>query len=100
MKKLILATVLVINVVIFSSCEEKQIDSQKPAINLKTPAEDELIKPGTEIHFDAMLTDDLALRSYKINIHASFDGHTHSAGTRAVTDSVAFEKTWTGGRFY
>lgn len=99
MKKLILVTVLIITVVIFSSCEEKQIDSQRPAINLKSPVEHESIKPGTEIHFDAVLTDDLALKSYKINIHASFDGHNHSASTRASTDSVAFDKTWTEADF-
>jgi hypothetical protein len=45
------------------------------------------------------LSDNEALASYKVNIHGAFDGHEHSATTRATEDSVAFEKTWMDSDF-
>lgn len=94
MRKVILAAVLSIAGIAFSSCEKTPLDNAKPIINLIAPAEGEAIKPGTDIHFDAVLTDDVGLKSYKINIHGAFDGHGHNAATRAADDAVAFEKTW------
>ena len=57
MRKVILAAVLSIAGIAFSSCEKTPLDNAKPIINLIAPAEGEAIKPGTDIHFDAVLTD-------------------------------------------
>lgn len=94
MKKAILLIVLVTSAVIFSSCEKTDVDSQKPVIRLISPADEEAIKPGSSVHFEAELSDNVSLASYKVNIHGAFDGHTHSVVTRAETDVLAFEKTW------
>ena len=94
MKKVFFTTVLAISAFVFLSCEKESIDAERPVIKLIAPEEEEGIKPGSDIHFDAVLTDNVALKSYKINIHGSFDGHSHSAATRAAGDVVAFEKTW------
>ena len=74
----------------FIACEK--VDNQAPTINLIAPEEDETFRPGSDIHFEAKLSDDVALKSYKINIHGAFDGHTHG---RAAEDVVALNKTWT-----
>lgn len=94
MKKVLLATVLASSILTFTSCEKTPLDNAKPVINLIAPAEGEVIRPGSGIHFDAVLTDDVGLKSYKINIHDALDGHGHNAATRATDDGVAFEKTW------
>ncbi|MDO5523358.1 MAG: DUF4625 domain-containing protein [Bacteroidia bacterium] len=99
MKKMLLASVFAMSIFTFTSCEKTVLDNAKPTINLVAPAEGEVIKPGSDIHFDAVLTDDVALKSYKINIHGAFDGHSHSAATRTTADAVAFEKTWVEADF-
>lgn len=78
----------------FSSCAKEELDNEKPVIVLTAPEEDEAVLPGSDIHFEVTLSENEALASYKVNIHGAFDGHTHSATTRATEDSVAFEKTW------
>lgn len=99
MKKVFLAAVLVAGAIAFTSCEKTEKDAQGPKIDLKAPTDHEAVKPGSDIHFDAVLSDDTALKSYKINIHGAFDGHTHSAEARSADDAVAFEKTWTEADF-
>lgn len=100
MNKVLLATVLTMSAAVFVSCEKEPIDNQKPTINLIAPQEDEGIKPGSDIHFDVVLKDDVSLKSYKVNIHGAFDGHTHSATARSSSaGAVAFEKTWTEADF-
>lgn len=93
---LILTTFLV-------ACEELDTDNQKPLIRLIEPAEDELVNPGDPIHLRVEFSDNVALASYKVNIHGAFDNHSHNSvnaaavtgiSTRAASDSVAFEKTW------
>ena len=80
------------------SCEKTELDNEKPVIRLISPQEGEAIKPGGDLHFEVEFTDNVALGSYKVNIHGAFDDHTHSAAafTRAEGDSSSepFEKTW------
>lgn len=64
-----------------TSCSEDDdavIDTQAPQINISEPHDEEEIAPGGEVHFDALFTDNVELASYKIEIHNSFDDHTHA----------------------
>lgn len=99
MKKLFLVSILAIGTLCLISCKEQFRDTEKPVINLIAPIEDEAIKPGSDIHFDMQLSDNEALKDYKVNIHGAFDGHTHSAPRRSPGDSIAFEQTWTEADF-
>lgn len=72
---------LSLSLVLFTtSCskDDDAIDTQAPEITIHEPHDGETIAPGGEIHFDALFTDDAELASYKVEIHSSFDGHTHS----------------------
>lgn len=99
MKKLFLVSILAVGALSLSSCKEQFKDTEKPVINLIAPLEDEGIRPGSDIHFDMELSDNEGLKSYKVNIHGAFDGHTHKAPQRAEGDSIAFEHTWTEADF-
>lgn len=95
MRKLLLAGIIAISAINFISCEKDEIDDMAPVINLIAPENDEPVKPGSEIHFEVVFSDNVALGSYKVNIHGAFDSHGHNAAvTRATDDSVAYEKTW------
>ena len=88
----------------FSGCESDDIDTRKPQIVLSEPAEEEAYAPGSAIHFVVTLSDNVALASYKVNIHGAFDGHTHSAvqpSFARATDAEPhpFERTWMESEF-
>ena len=96
-EKIFAASMLLIATVAFSSCKKEPVDNEKPVIQLVAPEEDEVIHPGSEVHFEVDLSDNVALESYKVNIHGAFDGHHHdhaAAALRAEGDSIIFEKTW------
>ena len=99
-KSLYLAGIVLLGAVAFMACDTENTDNEKPVITVMEPAEDEAVMPGSAVHFVVQFADNVALASYKVDIHSAFDGHTHNAavngaiGTRAATDSVAFEKTW------
>lgn len=95
MKKLFLVSVVALATVGFVSCEKDEVDNEAPVIKLIAPEDDEPIKPGSEIHFEVNFSDNVALGTYKVNIHGAFDGHSHNhAVTRIAGDSAIFEKTW------
>jgi|AGTN01.3.fsa_nt_gi hypothetical protein len=94
-EKLFLASIVLLGALAFTSCEKEEVDNEKPLIDLIAPEEDEAFQPGSDIHFEVEFSDNVALASYKVNIHGAFDGHTHSVvSTRAEEDAVEFEKTW------
>lgn len=100
-RSIIIAAVALLGVLSFSACEMDNVDNEKPMIRIVAPVEDELVKPGSDIHFEVELSDNVALASYKVNIHGAFDGHTHNhavgsdAALRSVEDEgVEFSKTW------
>lgn len=100
MKKYFLTTVIALIALSFVSCEKNEADNQAPVIHLVAPEEDEPVKPGSGIYLEAVFSDNVALGKYKVNIHGSFDGHSHGhAAVRAAEDSVAFEKTWLDDEF-
>lgn len=104
MKKSVLIAAIMLKAVFgLVSCDSESLDNEKPVVKIVSPMEDELVKPGSGIHFEVELSDNVALASYKVNIHGAFDGHGHGdehgvgaryATTRAVTDSVEFSRTW------
>ncbi|KGN79138.1 hypothetical protein HW49_07145 [Porphyromonadaceae bacterium COT-184 OH4590] len=94
MKKLFLLSIVFISTFTFVSCEKEAKDTEKPVINLIAPKEDEALKPGSDVHFDVAFSDNEALKSYSVNIHGAFDGHTHKVISNAAGDSIAFEHTW------
>ncbi|MFV0586359.1 DUF4625 domain-containing protein [Bacteroides reticulotermitis] len=75
----------------FLSCDsdDDSNDTTKPLIDLLEPEEGQELKIGAEtgVHFEMDLSDDVMLKSYKIEIHNNFDHHSHS---RAVDETVAF----------
>lgn len=94
MKKTLLLTLSIVLVSLaFQSCSSDD-STQKPVISSLEPEEGELLQVGKNVHFEAEISAQSGLKSYKIDIHNNFDGHTH---TKAVDDSVAysFNKSWT-----
>ncbi|MDR1863977.1 MAG: DUF4625 domain-containing protein [Bacteroidales bacterium] len=83
--------------VLSASCDDSgQGDAVKPVIELHEPAEGDVLKTGSDVHFEMDLSDDVELKSYKVNIHPNFDGHSHNkAGeeTEATVD-FEFERSW------
>lgn len=75
---------------IFAGCsddDESPVDNTAPTVSnvaINGTAENIVVMPGSEIHFDAQFEDDLLLGQYKIDIHNNFDGHSH--GRIASTD--------------
>lgn len=93
---LFLTSLVLLGGALLASCEKEAIDNERPKITLKAPGEGEAIRPGSEIHFEVEFSDNVALGSYKVNIHWG-EGHTHSATLSTLAeedDSEPFEKTW------
>lgn len=82
--KIYFTTILVISVLAFFSCDKEDSDTTKPVIDLHEPAEGQALLIGSEkgVHFEMDLSDDVMLKSYKIDIHNNLDHHSHG-GTRA-----------------
>ncbi|GEM_PF-1212183 len=60
-----------------SSDDDGVMDTEDPVIMLNTPEDRAQFQPGEEIHIDVDFTDNVALSSYKIDIHWAGDGHSH-----------------------
>jgi hypothetical protein len=77
------------------SCESG--DTTKPVINLIEPAEGDVLVIGESVHFEMEVSDNDALREYKVEIHNNFDGHQHQASVRSGDEESVpfyFERTW------
>ena len=77
----------------FSSCDnDDSSDTIKPLIELHEPEEGQALEIGNEhgVHFEMDLSDDVMLKSYKIEIHSNFDHHSHGGNSRAVQETVDF----------
>ena len=75
-------SLLVISVSLLTACGDSDnplSDTTKPVIDLKSPAEGGVLAIGSEhgVHFEMDLSDDVMLKSYKIEIHNNFDHHSH-----------------------
>lgn len=89
--KAILAALLVSAA--FVACDKDDAgDTTKPVINLISPAEGEAIAAdGEGMHFEMELSDNVALASYKVEIHNNFDGHDHSTSDSKADDETSDE---------
>lgn len=80
-----------------TSCsnDDDAVDTVDPVIAINEPHDEDGFAPGGEIHFDALFTDNVALASYKIEIHEDFDGHTHGFTKQAEQDNPwSFEQVF------
>ncbi len=75
------------------SCDESG-DTTKPTIELSGPAEGKELTANNDVHFKAELSDDVALGSYKIDIHPNFDDHSHSRSGDSSTEDFSYNNTW------
>ena len=69
-------SLLAICSVCLPACDnDEKGDVTKPVIDLIEPEEGAVLKIGNGkgVHFEMNLSDDVMLRSYKINIHNNFD---------------------------
>jgi len=81
---------------IMVSCNDDEVDNAKPTINLIAPSNNAVLHVGGEVHFDCGFADDVELRSYKIEIHNNFDGHTHeSVALKSVKEEHGHPWTYT-----
>lgn len=82
--KIYFTTILFTSVLTFFSCDKEDSDTTKPVIDLHEPAEGQALLIGSEkgVHFEMDLSDNVMLKSYKIDIHNNLDHHSHG-GTRA-----------------
>lgn len=99
--KFYLVCLMAISFVTFSSCDKDNdsSDTTKPVINLIEPEEGAILKIGDDhgVHFDVELSDDVMLKSYKVDIHPNFDGHVHFASLKAASETTVdftFSKSW------
>lgn len=99
----ILSIVSFFTVIVFSSCQQDEVDVTKPTITLHSPKDHAVLAIGDEhgIHFDVEFEDDTSLASYKVNIHAAFDGHDHGHAQKTISSTASndsipydFTKVW------
>ncbi len=90
--KFITVAILLASSISFVACNKKEGDTTKPEINLVSPAEGDTLFAGGEhgIHFEMEVSDDVALGSYKVDIHNAFDGHSHKSEEVHEHEGVAF----------
>jgi hypothetical protein len=91
---------MAISFVTFSSCDKDDDgDTTKPIINLIEPEEGDVLRIGDQhgVHFDIELSDDVMLKSYKVDIHPNFDEHVHSTTLKSASSETVdftFNKSW------
>lgn len=85
MKTLRFLSVFIIISFILNSCEENDIDREKPTIDLSVqdafPVNCDILYFGESFVFKALFSDNAELgsnRAYSIDIHNNFDHHSHS----------------------
>ncbi len=92
MKYNFLTYIILMFIVVFSSCSKNDGDTQKPEILIDEPFDGQVLFAGDDLHFEAYFLDNMELKSYKIDIHPNEDGHDHKS-----TDDEgewSFQKSW------
>lgn len=92
LKNVLLLAAMASAVGLFSRCsnddESGAVDVTAPSIEVADPANGEYLVAGDHLHFEATFTDDVELAVYNINIHNSFDGHSHGRVAGRAEDLV------------
>ena len=92
---------LAVSAVLFTACEKENSDVTKPVIKLEEPENGEslLIGDPKGVHLEMDLSDDVMLKSYKIDVHSNFDHHSHTkSGDSTKVFSFKKEYDLTGKR--
>lgn len=92
-----IVSMLAVSALFVSCSDDENSDTTKPVINLIEPEEGAMLKPGSILHLDMDLEDNVMLGSYKVEIHNNFNGHTHTkaeAEDTGETVPFAFNKSW------
>ena len=79
---------LAVSAVLFTACEkENDSDVTKPVIKLAEPEEGDSLLIGYPkgVYLEMDLSDNVMLRSYKIDVHNNFDGHSHTKAGDGTT---------------
>ena len=82
-------SLLVMVMSLFTACS----DSDNP---LSSPTEGQVLAIGSEhgVHFEMELSDDVMLKSYKIEIHNNFDHHSHDTRVTGTTVDFTFNRAY------
>lgn len=72
---------------------DSQTDTQKPSITLISPQDEQVFEAGEQIQVQANFTDNVALASYKIDIHFAGDGHQHRGLLESEHQQWVYETT-------
>jgi hypothetical protein len=86
------STIIFAAIIAFSGCKKDDQDNEKPTITLNSPVEGEVILAGTDtsiICLNAVFSDNVQLKEYKINIHNAA-GHGHKS-TLATWDTTIIQ---------
>jgi len=78
-----------------SSDDNNSVDTQAPTIVINEPTDGEVFHAGDEIHVDIDFSDNVALASYKIDIHFTGDGHSHEKSMN-ISEHIEWEYEVTG----
>lgn len=83
---------IIVLAVIVAACDKAEVDNTAPIIVVEQPANEQEFHPEDTVSFKCLFTDDVALKSYKIDIHYG-GSHEHKS---ASVDEVEwhFEQTW------
>lgn len=73
-----------------AACSNDEVDTTGPEITLITPASGDEFHVGEAIEFEAKFTDDVELKSYRVNIHFN-DGHEHKS---AHDEEWEYNNSW------
>lgn len=68
-------------VVSCSDSDSSDLDTTKPTIAIESPTDHQEVEPGSQLNIKALLQDEIALASYKVEIHSAGDGHQHRTVT-------------------
>lgn len=82
MKTYRILMMLFAGIIAITSCKKEENDDEAPVISVSTPSNNFSVNTGSEIHFEAVFTDNAELAQYKIEIHNAFDGHEHTHKTQ------------------
>ena len=87
----------------FSSCDnDDSSDTIKPLIELHEPEEGQALEIGNEhgVHFEMDLSDDVMLKSYKIEIHSNFDHHSGQKTAHIHHHDIVIPANATAGDYH
>ena len=80
-----------------TSCskEVNSLDTQKPTVQIQSPTNHQEIPLQSVLQVKALLKDNAALASYKIEIHSAEDGHQHRPNSSTAAVDFHYEETFT-----